>query len=93
MSELAPDGRRALPPAPVDTLAELIALAQRFGRDPEFSRGGGGNASAKAVAILIAEKASLHWPTSSSRGTSSSNLNTRPWGSRPKAGGSMITAS
>ncbi len=52
MSELAPDGRRALPPAPVDTLAELIGLAQRFGRDPEFSRGGGGNASAKADGIL-----------------------------------------
>jgi rhamnose utilization protein RhaD (predicted bifunctional aldolase and dehydrogenase)/NAD(P)-dependent dehydrogenase (short-subunit alcohol dehydrogenase family) len=45
-------GRRTLPPAPVDTLAELIALAQRFGRDPEFSRGGGGNASAKADGVL-----------------------------------------
>jgi len=52
VSELAPNGRRALPPAPVDTLAELIALAQRFGRDPEFSRGGGGNASAKADGVL-----------------------------------------
>jgi rhamnose utilization protein RhaD (predicted bifunctional aldolase and dehydrogenase)/NAD(P)-dependent dehydrogenase (short-subunit alcohol dehydrogenase family) len=45
-------GRRSLPPAPVDTLAELIGLAQRFGRDPEFSRGGGGNASAKAGGVL-----------------------------------------
>jgi rhamnose utilization protein RhaD (predicted bifunctional aldolase and dehydrogenase) len=33
-------------------LDELIALAQRFGRDPEFSRGGGGNASVKADGIL-----------------------------------------
>jgi len=33
-------------------LDELIALAQRFGRDPEFSRGGGGNASAKADGVL-----------------------------------------
>jgi rhamnose utilization protein RhaD (predicted bifunctional aldolase and dehydrogenase)/NAD(P)-dependent dehydrogenase (short-subunit alcohol dehydrogenase family) len=45
-------GLRSLPPTPVDTLAELIALAQRFGRDPEFSRGGGGNASAKADGVL-----------------------------------------
>ena len=33
-------------------LDELIELAQRFGRDPEFSRGGGGNASAKADGVL-----------------------------------------
>jgi rhamnose utilization protein RhaD (predicted bifunctional aldolase and dehydrogenase)/NAD(P)-dependent dehydrogenase (short-subunit alcohol dehydrogenase family) len=33
-------------------LAELTALAQRFGRDPEFSRGGGGNASAKADGVV-----------------------------------------
>jgi rhamnose utilization protein RhaD (predicted bifunctional aldolase and dehydrogenase)/NAD(P)-dependent dehydrogenase (short-subunit alcohol dehydrogenase family) len=33
-------------------LDELIALAQRFGKDPEFSRGGGGNASAKADGVL-----------------------------------------
>jgi rhamnose utilization protein RhaD (predicted bifunctional aldolase and dehydrogenase)/NAD(P)-dependent dehydrogenase (short-subunit alcohol dehydrogenase family) len=45
-------GRRTLPPSPVNILAELITLAQRFGRDPEFSRGGGGNASAKADGIL-----------------------------------------
>jgi rhamnose utilization protein RhaD (predicted bifunctional aldolase and dehydrogenase)/NAD(P)-dependent dehydrogenase (short-subunit alcohol dehydrogenase family) len=45
-------GVRSLPPSPVDTLAELIALAQRFGRDPQFSRGGGGNASAKADGVL-----------------------------------------
>jgi rhamnose utilization protein RhaD (predicted bifunctional aldolase and dehydrogenase)/NAD(P)-dependent dehydrogenase (short-subunit alcohol dehydrogenase family) len=33
-------------------LDELIALAQQFGKDPEFSRGGGGNASAKADGVL-----------------------------------------
>ncbi len=44
--------RRDLPPTPVATLAELIDLAQRFGRDPEFARGGGGNASAKADGVL-----------------------------------------
>jgi rhamnose utilization protein RhaD (predicted bifunctional aldolase and dehydrogenase)/NAD(P)-dependent dehydrogenase (short-subunit alcohol dehydrogenase family) len=33
-------------------LAELIELAQRFGRDPDFSRGGGGNASAKVDGVL-----------------------------------------
>ena len=52
MSVLQRSDRRILPPTPVDTLAELIALAQRFGRDPEFSRGGGGNASAKADGVL-----------------------------------------
>jgi rhamnose utilization protein RhaD (predicted bifunctional aldolase and dehydrogenase)/NAD(P)-dependent dehydrogenase (short-subunit alcohol dehydrogenase family) len=45
-------GRRNLPQAPTGILAELIDLAQRFGRDPEFSRGGGGNASAKADGVL-----------------------------------------
>ena len=44
--------RRDLPPTPVAMLAELINLAQRFGRDPEFARGGGGNASAKADGVL-----------------------------------------
>ena len=39
-------------PAAGPVLAELIALAQRFGRDPEFSRGGGGNASAKQDGVL-----------------------------------------
>ncbi len=33
-------------------LDELIALAQQFGRDPEFSRGGGGNASAKTDGVV-----------------------------------------
>ena len=33
-------------------LDELIALARRFGEDPGFSRGGGGNASAKADGVL-----------------------------------------
>jgi rhamnose utilization protein RhaD (predicted bifunctional aldolase and dehydrogenase)/NAD(P)-dependent dehydrogenase (short-subunit alcohol dehydrogenase family) len=45
-------GRRELPPTPVVTLDELIEVARRFGRDPEFSRGGGGNASAKVDGVL-----------------------------------------
>jgi rhamnulokinase len=45
-------GRRELPPPPTDVLEQLIELAQRFGRDPEFSRGGGGNVSAKVDGIL-----------------------------------------
>ena len=45
-------GRRLLPPTPVATLDELIDVARRFGRDPEFSRGGGGNASAKEDGVL-----------------------------------------
>ncbi|HZK59657.1 MAG TPA: class II aldolase/adducin family protein, partial [Cryobacterium sp.] len=45
-------GRRLLPPTPVATLDELIEVARRFGRDPEFSRGGGGNASAKEDGVL-----------------------------------------
>ena len=45
-------GRRELPPPPTDVLDQLIELAQRFGRDPEFSRGGGGNASAKVDGVL-----------------------------------------
>jgi rhamnose utilization protein RhaD (predicted bifunctional aldolase and dehydrogenase)/NAD(P)-dependent dehydrogenase (short-subunit alcohol dehydrogenase family) len=44
--------RRDLPPAPVAVLGELIDLARRFGRDPEFTRGGGGNASAKVDGVL-----------------------------------------
>ena len=45
-------GRRVPAPTPVALLDELIALARRFGRDPAFSRGGGGNASAKADGVL-----------------------------------------
>ncbi|HEY5496032.1 MAG TPA: SDR family NAD(P)-dependent oxidoreductase, partial [Candidatus Limnocylindrales bacterium] len=45
-------GRRELPPTPVAALDELIEVARRFGRDPEFSRGGGGNASAKEDGVL-----------------------------------------
>jgi len=45
-------GDRDLPPPPVTTLDELIEVARRYGRDPEFSRGGGGNASAKVDGIL-----------------------------------------
>ncbi len=44
--------RRPLPPPPVAALEELIELARRFGRDPEFSRGGGGNASVKVDGVL-----------------------------------------
>ena len=44
--------RRELPPPPVAALEELIEVARRFGRDPEFSRGGGGNASAKVGGVL-----------------------------------------
>ncbi len=32
--------------------SELVAVARRFGRDPEFARGGGGNASAKVDGVL-----------------------------------------
>jgi rhamnose utilization protein RhaD (predicted bifunctional aldolase and dehydrogenase)/NAD(P)-dependent dehydrogenase (short-subunit alcohol dehydrogenase family) len=42
-----PDG-----PTPTPRLGELIALAQAFGRDPAFSRGGGGNASVKDGGVL-----------------------------------------
>ena len=51
MSALQP-GRRELPPRPVATLDALIEVARRYGRDPEFSRGGGGNASAKVDGVL-----------------------------------------
>jgi rhamnose utilization protein RhaD (predicted bifunctional aldolase and dehydrogenase)/NAD(P)-dependent dehydrogenase (short-subunit alcohol dehydrogenase family) len=33
-------------------LRELVALSRRFGEDPEFARGGGGNSSVKADGIL-----------------------------------------
>jgi rhamnose utilization protein RhaD (predicted bifunctional aldolase and dehydrogenase)/NAD(P)-dependent dehydrogenase (short-subunit alcohol dehydrogenase family) len=45
-------GRRLLPPTPTAALDELIELARRFGHDPDFSRGGGGNASAKEAGVL-----------------------------------------
>jgi rhamnose utilization protein RhaD (predicted bifunctional aldolase and dehydrogenase)/NAD(P)-dependent dehydrogenase (short-subunit alcohol dehydrogenase family) len=45
-------GRRELPPTPVAALDELIEVARRFGRDPAFARGGGGNASAKVDGVL-----------------------------------------
>ena len=45
-------GPRELPPTPTAVLDELIELAQRFGRDPGFSRGGGGNASAKVDGVV-----------------------------------------
>ena len=46
-------GRRELPPTPVAMLEVLIDVAHRYGRDPEFSRGGGGNASAKVDGVLF----------------------------------------
>jgi rhamnose utilization protein RhaD (predicted bifunctional aldolase and dehydrogenase)/NAD(P)-dependent dehydrogenase (short-subunit alcohol dehydrogenase family) len=45
-------GRRVLPPTPVAALEELIEIARRFGRDPEFTRGGGGNVSVKDGGVL-----------------------------------------
>jgi rhamnose utilization protein RhaD (predicted bifunctional aldolase and dehydrogenase)/NAD(P)-dependent dehydrogenase (short-subunit alcohol dehydrogenase family) len=35
-----------------EPIAELIELSQRFGRDPEYSRGGGGNSSVKADGVV-----------------------------------------
>ena len=43
---------RVLPPTPVAALDELIDVARRYGRDPEFTRGGGGNASVKVDGVL-----------------------------------------
>jgi rhamnose utilization protein RhaD (predicted bifunctional aldolase and dehydrogenase)/NAD(P)-dependent dehydrogenase (short-subunit alcohol dehydrogenase family) len=43
---------RDLPDAPGPLLDELIDLADRFGRDPAYSRGGGGNASVKSDGVL-----------------------------------------
>jgi len=44
--------RRVLPASPGAALDELIEVARRFGRDPEFARGGGGNASLKMDGVL-----------------------------------------
>ena len=41
-----------LPPTPTRELDELIAVARRFGRDTEYSRAGGGNASVKMDGVL-----------------------------------------
>ena len=41
-----------LPPTPTGELDELIAVARRFGRDTEYSRAGGGNASVKMDGVL-----------------------------------------
>jgi len=40
--------------SPIDAalLRDLVALSRRFGEDPEFARGGGGNSSVKADGIL-----------------------------------------
>jgi len=40
-------------------LDEVVALSQRFGRDPEFARGGGGNSSGKADGILYIKPSGL----------------------------------
>jgi rhamnose utilization protein RhaD (predicted bifunctional aldolase and dehydrogenase)/NAD(P)-dependent dehydrogenase (short-subunit alcohol dehydrogenase family) len=55
--------RRELPPTPVATLDELIEVARRFGRDPEFSRGGGGNASAKVDGVLYIKPSGVRLAT------------------------------
>ena len=39
-------------PAPAGLLEEVVELSRRFGADPEFSRAGGGNSSAKADGVL-----------------------------------------
>jgi NAD(P)-dependent dehydrogenase (short-subunit alcohol dehydrogenase family)/rhamnose utilization protein RhaD (predicted bifunctional aldolase and dehydrogenase) len=41
-----------VPGAPGPLLDELIELARRFGKDPAYSRGGGGNASVKSDGVL-----------------------------------------
>ena len=45
-------GPRDLPSTPTATLDEMLEVAHRFGSDPAFARGGGGNASAKADGVL-----------------------------------------
>jgi rhamnose utilization protein RhaD (predicted bifunctional aldolase and dehydrogenase)/NAD(P)-dependent dehydrogenase (short-subunit alcohol dehydrogenase family) len=40
------------PPIATGLLNDLVALSRRFGEDPEFARGGGGNSSVKADGIL-----------------------------------------
>ena len=42
----------ATQPGPDDAIEQLVALARRFGQDPAFSRGGGGNASVKTGGVL-----------------------------------------
>ena len=62
-------GRRELPPTPVATLDELIEAARRFGRDPEFARGGGGNASAKVDGVLYIKPSGVALATLAMAGT------------------------
>jgi rhamnose utilization protein RhaD (predicted bifunctional aldolase and dehydrogenase)/NAD(P)-dependent dehydrogenase (short-subunit alcohol dehydrogenase family) len=45
-------GSGALPPVPTAAIEELIGVARRFGRDVEYSRAGGGNASVKVDGVL-----------------------------------------
>jgi rhamnose utilization protein RhaD (predicted bifunctional aldolase and dehydrogenase)/NAD(P)-dependent dehydrogenase (short-subunit alcohol dehydrogenase family) len=40
------------PASPDDLLDEIVALARRYGGDPEYTRAGGGNASVKAGGVL-----------------------------------------
>ena len=44
---------RSRPSAPAELLREVVALSHRFGADPEFSRGGGGNSSVKTDGVLF----------------------------------------
>jgi rhamnose utilization protein RhaD (predicted bifunctional aldolase and dehydrogenase)/NAD(P)-dependent dehydrogenase (short-subunit alcohol dehydrogenase family) len=46
-NELTPDG-----PSIAGQLGDLVALSRRFGNDPEFARGGGGNSSVKSDGIV-----------------------------------------
>lgn len=43
---------RDLPPIPDVLLEEVAELSRAFGSDPEYTRGGGGNGSAKAAGVL-----------------------------------------
>ena len=45
-------GHRRLPAEPTPILDVMVEVARRFGEDVEFSRAGGGNASAKADGVL-----------------------------------------
>lgn len=52
-----------VPAAPVAAIEELIGLAHRFGADPRFSRGGGGNASVKHDGVLYIKPSGVRLAT------------------------------